>query len=121
MFNMVNFGSWLLNALKEREMSQSELARLAGISKGTVSNLVNATAGVGQDSLKAVARALKLPADLVFEKAGVLPSKPDLSPVKRKLVHVAEGLPDSDVEIAIALLEQRSEYYKKNPGAKPAK
>lgn len=117
----MNFGTWLLNVLQERKMSQSELARLAGISKGTVSNLVNGTSGIGQDSLTAIAHALKLPIDLVFEKAGLLPPKNGISPIKRKLAHLAEELPDSDVEIAIALLEQRFDYYKKNPQAKPAK
>lgn len=71
--------------------------------------------------MTAIAHALKLPADLVFEKAGILPQKIEQSPIKRKLAHLAEGLPDSDVEMVIALLEQRSEYYKKNPNVKPVK
>ncbi len=120
MFTMENFGDWLLEQLKNRDMSQSELARLAGISKGTVSNLVNGTKGIGPDSLTAIAYALKLPRDLVFEKAGILPRKPELSPIKRKLAHLAQDLPDSDVEIAITLLEQRQEFYKRNPKARPA-
>lgn len=120
MFSMENFSDWLLNELKERNMSQSELARQADIGRGTISNIMSGTRNVGKDTLVAIARALKLPPDLVFEKAKVLPSKPDLSPIKRKLAHLAEDLPDSDVEIAIALLEQRQEFYKKNPQAKPA-
>ena len=112
---MENFGSWLLNTLRERKLSQSELARLAGISKGTVSNLINGTSGVGPDSLTAIAHALKLPVDLVFEKAKMLPQKPELSPIKRKLIHVAESdeLQDSDIELAITILEQRIEFNKK--------
>lgn len=121
MFTMENFGDWLLERLKEKNMSQSELARIAGLSKGTISNLINGTKGAGQDSLKAVATALKLPPDLVFEKAGLLPQKPELSPIKRALLHAAEGLPESDLKLALSLLEQRQEYYKKNPNAKPSK
>lgn len=121
MFTMENFGTWLLNVLHEKKISQSELARLAGVSKGTISNLVNGTKGAGQDSLIAIAHVLKLPPELLFEKAGLFPPKNELSPVKRQLLHIAEGLPDSDVEIAITLLEQRQEYYKKHPQAKPAK
>lgn len=118
---MENFGTWLLNILREREMSQSELARLAGISKGTVSNLINGTSGIGQDSLVAIARALRLPPDLVFEKAGIFAPKNELSPIKRALLHVAQDLPDSDIELALGLLEKRAEYYKQNPQAKPSK
>ena len=89
--------------------------------KGTVSNLINGTKGAGQDSLTAVAHALRLPPELVFEKAGILPPKTEPSSIKRKLVHLAEDLPDSDVELVIAMLEQRQEYYRKNPSAKPSK
>lgn len=121
MFTMENFGDWLLERLKEKNMSQSELARIAGLSKGTISNLINGTKGAGQDSLKAIAIALKLPPDLVFEKAGILPQKFELSAIKRALLHAADGLPESDVKLALSLLEQRQEYYKNNPGAKPTK
>jgi transcriptional regulator with XRE-family HTH domain len=72
MFNMENFGDWLLNTLRDRKMSQSELARRAGISKGTVSNLINGTSGIGQDSLIAISRALNLDRSTVFRAAGLL-------------------------------------------------
>lgn len=115
------FSDWLLSELKSRGMTQSELARLAGLGSGTISNIMIGNRQVGQDTLAKISHALKLPTDLVFEKAGILPSKPELSPVKRKLAHLAEDLPDSDLESVIAMLEQRQEYYKKHPSAKPAK
>lgn len=121
MFTMENFGSWLLNVLQEKKISQSELARLAGVSKGTISNLINGTKGAGQNSLIAIAHVLKLPPEMLFEKARLFPPKPELSPLKRQLLHIAQDLPDSDVETAIAMLEQRQEYYKKHPQAIPAK
>ena len=121
MFTMENFGDWLLKQLREKQISQSELARLAGVSKGTISNLINGTKGAGQDSLSAIARALHLPAELVFEKAGVLPPKQELSPIKRAVLYLAQDLPDSDLQMVLALLEQRTDYYKQHPEAKPAK
>lgn len=118
---MERFSEWLLKELKDRDMTQADLSRIAGLGSGTISNIMIGNRKVGQDTLAKIAHALKLPPDLVFEKAGILPPKRDLSPIKRKLAHLAESLPDSDVETAIALLEQRDEYYKKNPGAKPAR
>lgn len=118
---MERFSNWLLDELKKREMTQSDLARLAKLGSGTISNIMSGNRKVGQDTLTAIAHALKLPVDLVFEKAGLLPPKVEASPIKRKLAHMAEGLPDSDIEMVIALLEQREDYYKKNPQAKPAK
>jgi len=39
----------------------------------------------------------------------------------RELLQLANRLPDSDVEMVIALLKQREDYYKKNPQARPTK
>ncbi len=114
------FNDWLLKQLQDREWSQADLARSSGITKGAISNYINGRIP-DETALRKIAKALNLPADLVFEKAGVLPPKPELSPIKRALIHLAENLPDSDIEVAIAVLEQREAFYKKNPNAKPVK
>lgn len=118
---MNKFGEWLIEELKKRNMNQSDLARASNITTAQISRIISGSRGVGEQALTAISHALKLPADMVFEKAGILPPKIEQSPIKRKLAHLAESLPDSDVEMVIALLEQRSEYYKKNPNAKPVK
>lgn len=80
MFAMENFGEWLLNELEKRNMSQSDLAKLSGLSRGTLSNLISGTRGLGTDSINAIARALKLPPAQVFEAAGILPANKDVDP-----------------------------------------
>lgn len=112
------FNDWLLKQLQEKNWSQADLARSSGLTKSAISKYLSGRVP-DETALRKIARALKLPPELVFEKAGILPAKPDLSPIKRKLAHIAEELPDSDVELAIGLLEQRQEYYKKNPKARP--
>ena len=114
------FNDWLLIQLREREWSQADLARASGLTSAAISKYINGRTP-DETALRKIAHALKLPPELVFEKAGILPTKPELSSIKRKLAHLAEDLPDSDVETAIAMLEQRHEYYKKHPSAKPAK
>lgn len=117
-----DFPRWLEKEREAREWSQSDLASHANVSRQAISDYENRKRKYYDDEvLVKIARALKLPPDLVFEKAGKLPPKSELSPIKRKLAHVAQDLPDSDVEMAISLLEQRDAYYKKNPSAKPAK
>lgn len=118
---MDNFAKWLDQELKNRDWKPADLSRASGLRSAVISNLLNGHRNVGEKTGNAIARALKVPVDLVFEKAGMIPPKPDLSPIKRKLAHVAEDLPDSDVELAITLLEQRQEYYKRNPQARPTK
>lgn len=114
------FNDWLLSQLQEREWSQADLARASGLTTAAISKYINGRTP-DETALRKIAKALNLPADLVFEKAGVLPPKPELSPIKRALFHLAEGLPDSDIESAIALLESRELFYKKNPAARPNK
>ena len=121
LLSMDNFPKWLTEELKIRNWKPADLSRESGLASAVISNLLNGHRNLGEKTGKAIARALKLPVDVVFEKAGILPPKPELSPIKRALLHAAEGLPDSDVQIALSILEQRREYYKKNPGTKPAK
>ncbi|RJP53328.1 MAG: helix-turn-helix domain-containing protein [Anaerolineaceae bacterium] len=114
------FNDWLLNQMQQKEWSQADLARHSGLTKGAISKYMMGRIP-DDEAIRKIAHALNLPADLIFEQANKLPHKPELSNIKRKLLHIAKDLPDSDVEIAITLLEQRQEYYKKHPQAKPAK
>lgn len=114
------FNKWLLDQLKDKDWTQADLSRASGLTSAAISKYMNGRTP-DENAIRKIAKALKLPPEFVFEKAGKLPPKPELSTIKRKLAHLAESLPDSDVEMVIALLEQRSEYYRKNPSAKPAK
>jgi transcriptional regulator with XRE-family HTH domain len=120
MTKTVSFSEWLDQTLKDLDMKPVELARKAKIDPGVVTRILKAERSATPKTLEAISHALKLPVDLVYEKAGILPRKPELSPVKRKLAHLAQDLPDSDLEMVITMLEQRQEYYKRNPKAKPA-
>jgi transcriptional regulator with XRE-family HTH domain len=117
----IDFAEWLENELDKREIKPVELARIAGIDPGVVTRILKAERSARPKTLESIAHALRLPPEFVFEKAGILPPKPELTPIKRKLLHLAEGLPDSDIELALSILEQRQDYYKKNPQAKPVK
>jgi len=94
MSTVENFGDWLLNELKQAGISQSEFARRAGLSKGTISNLINGTKGVGQDSLVAIAKTLHVPTEFVFEKAGLLPPKPKRDSILEQIEHLYNSLRD---------------------------
>jgi transcriptional regulator with XRE-family HTH domain len=96
-----NFAGFLKAELKRRGMSQSDLARAGNLSIAAVSTIVNGRRGVGARSLTRIASALDLPADHVFEKAGLLP-RGNLSQAKRDLIDLIPNIPDED---AIALLD----------------
>lgn len=102
---MESFSDWLLNELQRQNMSQSDLARAANLGRGTISNIMSGTRNVGQDTLVKIARALRLPPELLFEKAGVLPPKTDLTPNKRELMEKLKTADDATVKMVIEILE----------------
>ena len=118
---MKMISNWLKQELESRNWKQADLVRETNLDSAVISNLVNGKRRSGESTARAIAHALKLPVDFVFEKAGILPPKPEATMLQRKLLHASEGLPESDIALAMSLLEQRQEFYKKNPGAKPAK
>jgi transcriptional regulator with XRE-family HTH domain len=68
------FAEWLLSELDRRNMSQSDLARAADLAPGTVSNIINGRRGRSDRSLSAIAKALKIPTEIIFRKSGILPA-----------------------------------------------
>ena len=120
---MERFSDWLLNELKSRDMSQSDLARSAGLGSGTISNIMSGNRKVGQDTLTAIARALRLPPALVFEKAGLLPGKSD-DPWAEKMNHKIGQLSGARREMAERLLDtllDEQERETRQALVKPAK
>lgn len=77
-------------------MSQSDLSRASNVTTAQISRIISGQRNPGKDTLTAFARALKLPPELVFEKAGILPPKNDLSPIKRAAINIVENLSEED-------------------------
>jgi len=73
MLSMENFGAWLLKELENRNWSQSDLVKAAGISRGTLSNIISGARGIGEKSLISIANALNISPITIFRKAGLLP------------------------------------------------
>jgi transcriptional regulator with XRE-family HTH domain len=102
------FNDWLLSQLKQLDWSQADFARASGLTTAAISRYINGRIP-DEAALRKIAKAFKLPPELVFEKAGLLPPKPELSPLKRAILHLAEDLPDSDLEMVLALLDKLTE------------
>ncbi|MCL4296117.1 MAG: helix-turn-helix transcriptional regulator [Anaerolineae bacterium] len=67
------FAQWLQEQLAERDWIPAELAKRAGIQGGSLSHILNGTRKVGPESCIAIAKALNLPPEVVFRRAGLLP------------------------------------------------
>ena len=71
----IAFGDWVLHELNNRGWDQAELARRSGISDAHISRIVTGGRNPGADSVQRIARALRLPAEEAFRRAGLLPPR----------------------------------------------
>jgi len=69
------FANWLEKEIKARGWTIRELARRAGLTHVTISNVLNGTRNPGVEFCLGVARALREPPELVFRRAGLLPNR----------------------------------------------
>lgn len=106
-------GDWLLKELEKRNWSQNELARRAGISSGTVSNLITGTKTPEQNTLIAIAEALKIPKETVLRAAEILPPIATNSEKESELIYLFRLLPKEEqdymlrhMQATISILEQ---------------
>lgn len=79
--------------------TQSDLARHAGISQGSISNVLNGQRKPGVDFVLAVARALGVKPEDLYRTAGLLPAKPaavDLPPDLDEVIDLLKRLPSDE-------------------------
>jgi transcriptional regulator with XRE-family HTH domain len=72
---MTKFSDWLTNQLMEQNMSPAHLSRLMRKDQGVISRILSGERRPSNETIEAIARALKLPPDQVFRAAGILPQK----------------------------------------------
>jgi transcriptional regulator with XRE-family HTH domain len=73
-----SFVDWIIEKEKERGWEDSQLAAQAGLSPSIVSMVISSRERKpGVKFCRGIARAFKLPPEIVFRKAGILPELPD--------------------------------------------
>jgi len=102
---MESFSDWLLNELKKQNMTQSDLARVAKLGRGTISNIMNGTRSVGKDTLTKISKGLRLPPEIVFRAAGLLPSSAVNDPLADEISHKLSSLDESRKRVVNRLVD----------------
>ncbi len=67
------FADWLQQELQNRGWNQAELARRSGITTAQVSRVMTGEQHPGPEVGRKIARALRIPPEEVFRRAGLLP------------------------------------------------
>lgn len=110
------FSDWLTKELDKRKMSQAELARLANVSRAAISNLLNDTRQPGPEILLGIAKALKLPPEFVFRRAGLLPEeKNKLDEIFQEMAAILETLGDNDRDEILKFARFRLQLQDEKP------
>lgn len=113
-YSVETFRDWLLNELKKRGWSQSELAKRAGLAPSTISNIFNANKGLGEVSLSAIAKALNVPTEIVFRAAGFLPKAHIMTEQKEEILYLFDKLSEQEKKDAIRYLRFLIDAQEKN-------
>jgi transcriptional regulator with XRE-family HTH domain len=106
---MSEFGEWLADELKTRAWSSSELARRAGISQSSVSNVLTGKQIPGLEFCKGVARALNVPADQLLRLAGHLAPMPEPVVEEQEAVRLFRTLNGQMRSVALSVLRAMSD------------
>ncbi len=112
----MEFNDWLVEQLKEKDWSQADLAKKSNLTRATISNYVNGRIP-DKVALRKLARALKLPPETVFEKAGLLPKKTPKDALAEKILHELDQLPEGEREEIYQYIQLRREINEKKKGA----
>jgi transcriptional regulator with XRE-family HTH domain len=110
----VGFAAWLQAEIDKRDWKAATLARQAGLSKGTVSDILNQRRAPGHEFCVRVAGALHYPPEDVLRLADLLPPQGELGDLSlRQLVEVARQLSDDEraelLEIALLKLRRQEQ------------
>lgn len=102
------FNEWLLEQLKANNWSQADLARATGLSNAAISRYFGGRIP-DKEELRRIAHALKLPPEFVFEKAGLLPTKPKENEKIIQMRHLLADpvLTDEDREEILELIKTK--------------
>ena len=86
-----DFSEWLQTELDQRNWSKADLSRASGISPAHITRIMKREQSPGPDTCNSIARALKMPPEVVFRLAGLLPENsqyPDDPPTLKEWIQL---------------------------------
>jgi len=116
------FYEWLQAKMKEQGLGVRELCRLAGVSSGTISRILNGTRGPGPVLCQKLSKVLDIPETVVFEQAGLLSAaRGEAELTRRELWELLNDLPVEEQRAILADARARWERAHKDAlGIEPA-
>lgn len=86
------FSEWLQAEMEKRGWSQSDLARAADLNRAVINKLLNGKSHPQPTTLEAISRALKMPIEITYRAAGLLPAAPDDDDAIEEALHILRNI-----------------------------
>jgi transcriptional regulator with XRE-family HTH domain len=103
--DIYKFSNWLTEEMGRQKLSQADLSRSSGLSVAQISRIVNNRSEPSKDALIAIARGLRLPIEIVFQKANIfsanLPPDARVDPTTTELATIALSLGKDQRELLL--------------------
>lgn len=118
--NALDFPLWLQDRLEEKGWRSTELAKRAELSDAAISRILRGERKADPDTLKALARALKISEEDMFRAAGLLSAKADQEDDEwdRRIMHLLSLFPAEEKEKIVKRLELEAQFHEKRPSTK---
>lgn len=102
----IYFSEWLQTEMNKRGWSQSDLARSADLNRAVINKLLNGKSHPQPTTLEAISRALRMPIEITYRAAGLLPAAPDTDETIEEAIHVLRNIQSAQRKAtAIVLLK----------------
>ena len=114
------FSEWLQEEIDRRSWSQADCARAANLNRAVINKLLNGKSQPQPPTLAAIARAFKLPVEIAYRAAGLLPPSSDHDDSTQELMYIFKSIESPQRKAtAITLLKAlitEEENEKRNDG-----
>ena len=102
----IYFSEWLQAEMNKRGWSQSDLARAADLNRAVINKLLNGKSHPQPSTLEAISRALKIPIEITYRAAGLLPANSDHDDTVEEAIYVLKHIRSTQLKAtAVALLK----------------
>lgn len=100
------FSQWLQSEIDKRGWSQSDCARAANLNRAVINKLLNGKCKPQPATLMAIAQAFRIPVEIAYRAAGLLPADPALDDTTAELMYIFNSIRSPQRKItAITLLK----------------
>jgi transcriptional regulator with XRE-family HTH domain len=86
------FSEWLQTEMDKRDWSQSDCARAADLNRAVINKLLNGKCKPQPSTLTAIARAFKIPVEIAYRAAGLLPPSADRDDTIEQLTYIFNSI-----------------------------